>query len=83
LNLMLNAATPVQYGAVSAGWNIAYDLGWGLGAAAVGALVTSVGLPLAFAATAAAALTMLPTAHRTSAAHPAAGRTSRRNVGTR
>ena len=65
LNLMLNAATPGQYGAVSAGWNVAYDLGWGIGSAAVGALVTSVGISLAFAATAAAALVILPVARTT------------------
>jgi predicted MFS family arabinose efflux permease len=65
LNLMLGAATPAQYGAVSAAWNVAYDLGWGLGAAAVGVLVTSVGFPVAFAATAVAAVAMLPLAAAT------------------
>lgn len=70
LNLMLDAATPAQYGAVSAAWNLAYDVGWGVGAAAVGVLVTSVGFPLAFAATAAATLAMLPTARRISVADP-------------
>ena len=64
LNLMVDAATPTQYGAVSAAWNVAYDLGWGLGAAAVGELVTSVGFPLAFAATAAAALGLAGTGAR-------------------
>jgi len=73
LNLMLDAASPVQYGAVSAAWNLAYDLGWGLGAVAVGALVSSVGFPIAFAATAAAALAMLPTARRAAARPPPAG----------
>ncbi len=47
---------------MSAVWNVAYDLGWGVGAAAVGLLVTSVGIPVAFAATAAAAVAMLPLA---------------------
>ncbi|MET0524239.1 MAG: MFS transporter [Nocardioides sp.] len=68
VNLMLAAATPAQYGAVSAVWNVAYDLGWGLGAAAVGLLVTSLGVPLAFAATAAAVATMLPLAAATARA---------------
>lgn len=70
LNLMLDAATPAQYGAVSAAWNLAYDVGWGTGAAAVGVLVTSVGLQFAFAATAVATLAMLPTASRISVACP-------------
>ena len=62
LNLMLAAATPSQYGAVSAVWNVAYDLGWGIGAAAVGLLVTVVGLPVAFAVTAALVAFVLPAA---------------------
>ena len=73
LNLMLAVATPAQYGAVSAVWNVAYDLGWGLGAAVVGLLVTSVGIPVAFAATAAAAVAMLPLAAATARASRGGG----------
>ena len=73
LNLMLAVATPAQYGAVSAVWNVAYDLGWGLGAAVVGLLVTSVGIPVAFAATAAAAFAMLPLAAAAGRAAPRGG----------
>jgi predicted MFS family arabinose efflux permease len=62
LNLMLAAATPAQYGAVSAAWNVAYDLGWGMGSAAVGLVVASAGFPVAFAVTAAAVAAMLPLA---------------------
>ena len=68
LNLMLAAATPAQYGAVSAAWNVAYDLGWGMGSAAVGLVVASAGFPVAFAVTAAAVTTMLPLARTISAA---------------
>jgi predicted MFS family arabinose efflux permease len=62
LNLMLGAATPAQYGAVSAVWNVAYDLGWGLGSAVVGLVVASVGFPVAFAVTAVAVFTTVPLA---------------------
>ncbi len=62
LNLMLAAVTPGQYGAVSAAWNVAYDLGWGLGSAVVGLVVASAGFPVAFAVTAAAVGVMLPLA---------------------
>jgi predicted MFS family arabinose efflux permease len=68
LNLMLAAATPAQYGAVSAAWNVAYDLGWGMGSAAVGLVVASAGFPVAFAVTAAAVAAMLPLARSISAA---------------
>lgn len=64
LNLMLAAATPAQYGAVSAAWNVAYDLGWGMGSAAVGLVVASAGFPVAFAVTAAAVSVMLPLARK-------------------
>jgi predicted MFS family arabinose efflux permease len=65
---MLAAATPTQYGAVSAAWNVAYDLGWGMGSAAVGLVVASAGFPVAFAVTAAAVAAMLPLARSISAA---------------
>jgi predicted MFS family arabinose efflux permease len=74
LNLMLAAATPTQYGAVSAAWNVAYDLGWGMGSAAVGLVVASAGFPVAFAVTAAAVAAMLPLARSISAAGGTRGR---------
>jgi predicted MFS family arabinose efflux permease len=74
LNLMLAAATPAQYGAVSAAWNVAYDLGWGMGSAAVGLVVASAGFPVAFAVTAAAVAAMLPLARSISAAGGTRGR---------
>ena len=62
LNLMPGAASPRQYGAVSAAWNVAYDLGWGVGSAVVGLMVTTAGFPVAFAATAALVGCVLPAA---------------------
>jgi MFS family permease len=48
LTLMLSRVPPAGYGTVSAAWNVAYDLGWGLGAAAAGAVVGSAGYPGTF-----------------------------------
>jgi MFS family permease len=48
LNLMLARVSRAEYGAVSAAWNAAYDLGWGLGAAGAGAVVGIAGYPVAF-----------------------------------
>ena len=42
----------LQAGAVSAAWNAAYDLGWGVGALGVGLVVASLGVPAGFAAAA-------------------------------
>jgi predicted MFS family arabinose efflux permease len=64
MNLMLRAASPSQYGAVSAAWNAAYDLGWGAGAAGIGLLVAGTGYPVAFAVTAALVAGVLPLAAR-------------------
>jgi MFS family permease len=57
LALMYARASEPEYGTVSAIWNGAYDLGMGVGALAVGALVTQTGFSLAFLVVAA---TMLP-----------------------
>jgi predicted MFS family arabinose efflux permease len=48
------------YSAVSALWNLAYDGGMGLGAAAFGVLVVHTGYPAAFALTAAVLPAVLP-----------------------
>jgi predicted MFS family arabinose efflux permease len=57
LALMYARVTEREYGTVSAIWNGAYDLGMGLGALAVGGLVTISGFSVAFLIVAA---TMLP-----------------------
>lgn len=62
LNTMLQGVPSSQYGAVSAAWNAAYDLGWGAGAVGIGELVSGFGYPAAFAATAALVLAALPLA---------------------
>jgi predicted MFS family arabinose efflux permease len=64
LNLMLQRVHRSQYGAVSAAWNAAYDVGWGAGALGIGLVVTGAGYPAAFAATAVLVLAALPLAHR-------------------
>ena len=53
---MLNRVAPSGYGAVSAIWNLAYDLGLGVGAFGFGLLATRTGYPPAFAVTAALVL---------------------------
>ena len=60
LTTMLQRVPPDRYGAVSAAWNAAYDLGWGVGALGVGLVVSSLGVPAGFATAAVLALTALP-----------------------
>jgi MFS family permease len=62
LNAMLQRVSRPEYGAVSAAWNGAYDLGWGAGAAGIGMVVTAFGYPVAFAVTAVIVLAVLPLA---------------------
>lgn len=64
LTTMLQRTERSQYGAVSAAWNAAYDLGWGAGALGIGFVVAAAGYPAAFAATAALVLLAIPTALR-------------------
>ena len=64
LNTMLERVHRSQYGAVSAAWNAAYDLGWGAGAMGIGLVVAGAGYPAAFAATAMLVLAALPLARR-------------------
>ena len=65
LNTMLARVPASQYGAVSAAWNAAYDLGWGSGAIGIGMVAATAGYPAAFAVAAALVLTALPLARRT------------------
>jgi predicted MFS family arabinose efflux permease len=53
LTMMYDRVPESGYSAVSALWNLAYDGGMGLGAAAFGVLVVHTGYPVAFALTAA------------------------------
>ena len=68
LVLMYDRVPESGYSAVSALWNLAYDGGMGLGAAAFGVLVVHTGYPAAFALTAAVLPAVLPVAR------PAGGR---------
>jgi predicted MFS family arabinose efflux permease len=62
LNTMLARVSTTQYGAVSAAWNAAYDLGWGSGAIGIGMVAATAGYPAAFAVAAALVLAALPLA---------------------
>jgi MFS family permease len=64
LSLMYARVPASGYAAVSAVWNIAYDAGMGLGAAAFGLLAGGIGYPAAFAITSAAMLAALAPALR-------------------
>ena len=64
LALMLQRADTSAYGTVSALWNLAYDAGWGVGAASFGFVVAPVGYPAAFALTAAVPLSAFMLASR-------------------
>jgi predicted MFS family arabinose efflux permease len=64
LAIMLNRAAPTEYSSVNAVWNLSYDAGWGLGAAAFGAAATHTGFPTAFAITGTLMLTALVPASR-------------------
>ncbi|MGI5175862.1 MFS transporter [Dactylosporangium sp. CA-152071] len=59
LAVMLDAAPPSRYGAVTAVWSVAYDGGLGAGAAGFGLLATATGYPAGFAVTAVLAATTL------------------------
>jgi predicted MFS family arabinose efflux permease len=65
LNTMLARVSDRQYGAVSAAWNAAYDLGWAIGAIGIGMVAATAGYPAAFAVAAALVLAALPLARRT------------------
>ncbi len=75
LTLLYARVTEHEYGTVSAIWNGAYDLGMGLGALAVGTLVTRTGFGAAFLVVAATMLPALALAHKEArpAAHPVTG----------
>jgi predicted MFS family arabinose efflux permease len=51
MTLMLNRVAPVAYGTVSAIWNLAFDLGIGVGAFGFGLVAAQTGYPAAFAVT--------------------------------
>jgi predicted MFS family arabinose efflux permease len=56
---MFDHARPAQYAAVSAVWNLAFDTGLGVGAAAFGILASHAGYPAGFIATAGVVLLTL------------------------
>ena len=60
ITTMLQRVPPDRYGAVSAAWNAAYDLGWGVGALGVGLVVASLGVPAGFVTGAVLARAALP-----------------------
>ncbi|MEU4952151.1 MFS transporter [Streptomyces lavendulae] len=64
LTLMYARVPTTGYGTVSAVWNIAYDVGMGVGAVAFGWLAAATGYPWAFALTGVAVLTAVVPAHR-------------------
>jgi predicted MFS family arabinose efflux permease len=59
LTLMLGRVPQSSFATVSAQWNLAYDVGWGVGAVGFGLIVGATGYPIAFALTAALVLTAL------------------------
>lgn len=59
MTLMLGRVSPSSFGSVSAVWNIAYDAGWGIGAAGFGLVAVQIGYSPAFAATAAVMLIII------------------------
>jgi predicted MFS family arabinose efflux permease len=52
MSMMLARVSPSGYGTVSALWNLGYDGGWGVGAAACGFIAAQAGYPVAFGLTA-------------------------------
>jgi MFS family permease len=52
MSLMLARVSPSGYGTVSALWNLGYDGGWGVGAAACGLVAAQASYPVAFGLTA-------------------------------
>jgi predicted MFS family arabinose efflux permease len=59
MTLMLNRVAPSGYGTVSAIWNLAFDLGIGVGAFGFGVVAAQTGYPAAFAVTAGLVLAAL------------------------
>jgi predicted MFS family arabinose efflux permease len=64
LSLLFDRVPPSGYGATSAVWNLAYDAGYGLGAAGFGLLIGPVGYAAGFAVTAGVLLAGLALAWR-------------------
>jgi predicted MFS family arabinose efflux permease len=64
LATMLDRVAPSGYGVVNAVWNLAYDLGYGAGPVAFGAIVGRTGYPVAFALTGVLVMTALVPALR-------------------
>lgn len=64
LNAMLERVPASEYGAVSAAWNAAYDLGWGMGALGIGVVVAMLGYSAAFVVAAVLVIAALPVAFR-------------------
>jgi MFS family permease len=64
LALMFNRVPESRYGTASAVWNLAYDTGYGAGAAGFGLVAAHTGYPVAFAVTAGLMLTALRPARR-------------------
>ena len=61
---MFHRSTSAGYGTASALWNLAYDSGFGVGAAGFGMLAAHTGYPLSFAVTAGLVLAALAPARR-------------------
>ena len=57
--MMFERVSPARYGTASALWNLAYDGGFGLGAAGFGMVAAQTGYPVGFAITAAVMLAAL------------------------
>ena len=70
LTQMMDRVPPSGYGMVSALWNMAYDLGYGVGPAAFGLFVARTGYPAAFAITAVVILVALGPAWRDRSTQP-------------
>jgi MFS family permease len=64
LAIMLERVSTSEYSTVNAVWSVAYDSGWGLGAAAFGAAAIHTGFPVGFAFTGALMLAALSPARR-------------------
>ncbi|MEU3830829.1 MFS transporter [Streptomyces sp. NPDC029080] len=75
LTLMYTRVSAAGYGTVSALWNLAYDAGMGIGAAAFGPLAAGTGYPWAFALTGAAMLTAVVQARDDTGRTPPSRRT--------
>jgi MFS family permease len=67
--LMLERVPASGYGTASAGWNLAYDAGYGAGPALFGLFAARTGYPAAFALTGLLMLAVLPVAWRERSAH--------------